>query len=865
MSKSEYLVFPQLAPHCLLKLYDNVISPLGVDLHTARHLARREEVSRDGGEVSPPVGHIDVLHGGHRLARVGVHHLYGDGGEGFLAVGQHEVRTHLAVLLSVIVLGHGRLGGVVYARVERVVGPARSHVESRREEALVGDAHLQVSDVRQVLALLDQVAVGFHIGGDQAVLDERTDEGDSDLPGFLRGNAWICHGEESGGVIGILLVRLAVGHVVVCKHRHLAEVVGVVVAAVPVRPEAQVVVARHQEEIGPISAVGLQGAVLHTAVYAVARARLPDLGHTAQRLAAIGTGVRIGRQVRFRHGKQEAHCGKADAAGAVCQRQVQPLDLALRDLHLLRSGEHREEGGGMGLEPFQQVGHGRLLRQSLRHRARPATVGHDDQRIAARADRDVFRGQLTGIPVRLAEEDGAVAAEEVERKIRDRHTAFQSYNHRPLPFRQGIFALVRFVTAGRQADTQAHAQHEASVSEDVSDPFHLLYFHTYSIIRLLVSHLLFGVDTPCLLRGRSLRVAALSHGADARGLDALCHEPCLQRLGAAERDAVVHRPAAPRVTPAREDDIHVGILLQDAEYPAGLGQLGSHNLRAVEREIDDGEGNVRRFLHRRAYSHFPGHFRRVFPGRCLFRPDNGFGQFRPPVTFRLYRLDRHDRLDRYDLDLLPGFLAAQREGEADAALPDEAGVVEMFRHPGHRVAREAGDARIDAYGQTLHEAVSRLHVAARAEVPAGIALQGIVRAAHGLYGGFRADGRDVGRKLQRPAAVPGLREEAEQVDIQPQAVTPDGHAALQAGVTPSVHARHGGLITVAVHAEPVVGATASRALAHTPPQSYPFISYIFISNCFSVYLPTNKKRKYWYYLHLIIYIFGTNVSNPSVK
>ena len=35
------------------------------------------------------------------------------------------------------------------------------------------------------------------------------------------------------------------------------------------------------------------------------------------------------------------------------------------------------------------------------------------------------------------------------------------------------------------------------------------------------------------------------------------------------------------------------------------------------------------------------------------------------------------------------------------------------------------------------------------------------------------------------------------------------------------------------------------------PQSYPFISYIFISNCFSVYLPTNKKRKYWYYLYLI--------------
>lgn len=57
--------------------------------------------------------------------------------------------------------------------------------------------------------------------------------------------------------------------------------------------------------------------------------------------------------------------------------------------------------------------------------------------------------------------------------------------------------------------------------------------------------------------------------------------------------------------------------------------------------------------------------------------------------------------------------------------------------------------------------------------------------------------------------------------------------------------------------------TSVRAV-HVP-QSYPFISYIFISNCFSVYLPTNKKRKYWYYLHLIIYIYRTNVSNPSVK
>lgn len=58
---------------------------------------------------------------------------------------------------------------------------------------------------------------------------------------------------------------------------------------------------------------------------------------------------------------------------------------------------------------------------------------------------------------------------------------------------------------------------------------------------------------------------------------------------------------------------------------------------------------------------------------------------------------------------------------------------------------------------------------------------------------------------------------------------------------------------------------SNTSSGNIPAQSYPFISYIFISNCFSVYLPTNKKRKYWYYLHLIIYIYRTNVSNPSVK
>ena len=131
-------------------------------------------MTRDGSKVAPLVGDFYVLHGGDCLARVRVNHLYGDVDERFLAVGQHEVRAHLAVHFCVISLGHGRHGGVVYARVKRIVGLARGHVEACGEEALVGDAHLQVLDGRQGFALFYQVVIRFHVGGDKAVLGERT-------------------------------------------------------------------------------------------------------------------------------------------------------------------------------------------------------------------------------------------------------------------------------------------------------------------------------------------------------------------------------------------------------------------------------------------------------------------------------------------------------------------------------------------------------------------------------------------------------------------------------------------------------------------------------------------------------------------
>ena len=127
--------------------------------------------------MAPLVGYLDVLHGGHGLARIRVHHLYGDVDKRFLAVGQHEVRAHLPVHFRVISLCHGRHGGVMYARVERIVGLARGHAEARGEEALVGDAHLQVLDGWQGFALFYQVIVGFHVCGDKAVLGERTLKG----------------------------------------------------------------------------------------------------------------------------------------------------------------------------------------------------------------------------------------------------------------------------------------------------------------------------------------------------------------------------------------------------------------------------------------------------------------------------------------------------------------------------------------------------------------------------------------------------------------------------------------------------------------------------------------------------------------
>ena len=87
MSKSEYLALSRLAPRLGLELNGYVLAPLGVNLHTARRLSCRKEVARNGGEMAPLVGDFYVLHGGDNIARVRVHHLYGDVDKRFLAVG----------------------------------------------------------------------------------------------------------------------------------------------------------------------------------------------------------------------------------------------------------------------------------------------------------------------------------------------------------------------------------------------------------------------------------------------------------------------------------------------------------------------------------------------------------------------------------------------------------------------------------------------------------------------------------------------------------------------------------------------------------------------------------------------------------
>ena len=68
--------------------------------------------------------------------------------------------------------------------------------------------------------------------------------------------------ERGRCVVRILLVRLTIGHIAVREDKDLAEVVGVVIATIPVRPEAQVVVARHQGEFGQVSAICLKRAEL---------------------------------------------------------------------------------------------------------------------------------------------------------------------------------------------------------------------------------------------------------------------------------------------------------------------------------------------------------------------------------------------------------------------------------------------------------------------------------------------------------------------------------------------------------------------------------------------------------------------------
>ena len=121
----------------------------------------------------------------------------------------------------------------MYARVERIVRLARGHVEARGEEALVGDAHLQILDVGQGFALFYQVIIRFHVGSNQTVLGERTLKRQSPL-NSPRGGALAYHGDGSGSVVRIFLVRFAIGHVAVREDKDFAEVVGVVVAAVPV-------------------------------------------------------------------------------------------------------------------------------------------------------------------------------------------------------------------------------------------------------------------------------------------------------------------------------------------------------------------------------------------------------------------------------------------------------------------------------------------------------------------------------------------------------------------------------------------------------------------------------------------------------
>ncbi len=232
----------------MLKLNDDVFVPLGIDLYAARGLARREEVPGDGGEVPPTVGYLDVLHGGDRLARGDVHQLQGDGDKRLLVARQYEVRAYLTGRGFLISLGCGRGGGVVYARVERIVGLARGYVEAGGEEALVGDARLQLLDRRQGIALGYQVAVGFHVGSYQAVLGKRAYQFD--------GEGIFALGRIQGGcgIIGILLSGRGIRRGL---YLHLVQAVCLIVSGIlmhPIQPQEEAVLGGDelQRQVGRI-------------------------------------------------------------------------------------------------------------------------------------------------------------------------------------------------------------------------------------------------------------------------------------------------------------------------------------------------------------------------------------------------------------------------------------------------------------------------------------------------------------------------------------------------------------------------------------------------------------------------------------
>ena len=217
-----------------------------------------------------------------------------------------------------------------------------------------------------------------------------------------------------------------------------------------------VVIARHQGEFGQECAVRLQAAVLHTAVYAVARSDLIDLRHAAQQLAfTTSTGGRVSRQIKSRHSEREGYRGEAEPVGASLQDQRLAVDFAKGNRHRRGGGEQVGEVAGVVVQPYGEVGHGGVQGQGKALHG-GTSVGHHGQEVIARVEGDRFRRQFARVAVGQAEERAAVGMAQVESHVLRRYAFCRVFQ----ADEQGAFSLGHVIVIPAAASREQQERQE---------------------------------------------------------------------------------------------------------------------------------------------------------------------------------------------------------------------------------------------------------------------------------------------------------------------------------------------------------------------------------------------------------------------